>query len=281
MNKRSISPLIKVRTRVLLLLVVAILFTSVTGCVIEQPNNEMSATTNPVSITYTYCHSYNGTSYLTGIVKNMGSWNLLNIGLQAEGYANNTTRERGYAGPQTGVNSTLLPGESTPFMITMSQTTSDINTTNDQIHITSASSKLATSTRNITSNRSITQVSTQTVKKCDLLYKIMPPEYKLAKTEPNLLTITNNKTRFSNQTISVSGEVYNGGNKNVTAYLVAVAFYRNDGYVLGVFVSKPQGELGPKQTAQFQIDIPSHFFDSSISSVNATKIEEYAYELTS
>jgi hypothetical protein len=281
MSKRSISPSIKVRARVLLLLVAAMLFTSITGCVIEQPNNETSAITNPVSITYTYCHSYNGTSYLTGIIKNVGTWNLLNVGLQAEGYANNTTRERGYAGPQTGVNSTLLPGESTPFMITMSQTTSAINTTNDQIHITSASLKIATSTRNITSNKSMTQVGTQIVKKCDLLYKIMPPEYKLVKTEPNLLTITNNKTRFSNQTISVSGEVYNGGTKNVTASLVAVAFYGNDGYVLGVFVSNPQGELGPKQTAQFQIDVPSHFFDSSISSVNATKIEEYAYELSS
>jgi hypothetical protein len=90
------------------------LLASITGCVSEQPNNETSATPNPINITYTYCLSYNGTSYLTGVIKNVGTWNLLDISLQAEGYANNTTRELGYAGPQTGVNSTLLPGEGTP-----------------------------------------------------------------------------------------------------------------------------------------------------------------------
>jgi hypothetical protein len=282
MRKRSISPSIQLHARLLLLVVVAMLLVSITGCVSEQPNNETSATPNPVNITYTYCHSYNGTSYLTGVIKNVGTWNLLDISLQAEGYANNTTRELGYAGPQTGVNSTLLPGQGTPFMIKMSRATSDVNTTSgNQAQITSAGSKPATSTRNITSNGSTTQVGTLTAKKCDLRYKIMAPEYKLSKTEPNLLTVTNNKTSFSNQTISVSGEVYNGGTKNVTSSLVAVAFYRNDGDVLGVFVGKPQEELGPNKTASFQIDIPSHFFDSSISSVNETRIEEYAYELTS
>ena len=166
-------------------------------------------------------------------------------------------------------------------MIKMSQTTSGINTTTSQTQVASVSSKIATSTRNISSNKSITQANTLVTKTCDLQYKIMAPEYKLSKTEPTLLTITNNKTRFSNQTISVSGEVYNEGTKNVTTSLVAVAFYRNDGYVLGIFVGSPQGELGPNKTAPFQIEIPSHFFDSSNSSVNATRIEEYAYELTS
>jgi len=258
------------------------LFTSITGCVSEQPNNQTSANTSLVNITYTYCHSYNGTSYLTGVIKNVGGWNILDLSLQAEGYANNTTRERGDAGPQTGVKSTLLPGESTPFMINMSKTTSGINTTANRTQVTSVSSKIATSTRNISSNKSITQVNTLVAKTCDLQYKIMAPEYKLSKTEPTLLSITNNKTRFSNQTISVSGEVYNEGTKNVTSSLVAVAFYRNDGYVLGVFVGSQQGELVPNKTSPFQIDIPSHFFDSSNLSVNATRIEEiYAYELTS
>jgi hypothetical protein len=257
------------------------LFTSITGCVTEQPNNQTSGSAYPVNITYTYCHSYNGTSFLTGVIKNVGTWNLVDLSLQAEGYANNTTREQGSAGPQTGVKSALLPGESTPFMIKMSQTTSGINTTTSQTQVASVSSKIATSTRNISSNKSITQANTLVTKTCDLQYKIMAPEYKLSKTEPTLLTITNNKTRFSNQTISVSGEVYNEGTKNVTTSLVAVAFYRNDGYVLGVFVGSPQGELGPNKTAPFQIEIPSHFFDSSNSSVNATRIEEYAYELTS
>jgi hypothetical protein len=63
------------------------LLASITGCVSEQPNNETSATPNPINITYTYCLSYNGTSYLTGVIKNVGTWNLLDISLQAEGYA--------------------------------------------------------------------------------------------------------------------------------------------------------------------------------------------------
>lgn len=281
MRKRSTLPSIRLQACALLILVAAMLFTSITGCVTEQPNNQTSGSAYPVNITYTYCYSYNSTSFLTGVIKNAGTWNLVDLSLQAEGYANNTTREQGYAGPQTGVKSTLLPGESTPFMIKMSQTTSGINTAASQTQVASVSSKIATSTRNISSNKSITQVNTLVAKTCDLLYKIMAPEYKLSKTEPTLLSITNNKTRFSNQTISVSGEVFNEGTKNVTSSLVAVAFYRDDGYVLGVFVGSPQGELGPNKTAPFQIDIPSHFFDSSNSSVNATRIEEYAYELTS
>jgi hypothetical protein len=281
MRKKFALPSFQLLTCAFLVLVAALLFSSITGCVNEQPNNQTSGSAYPVNISYTHCYSYNGTSYLTGVIKNVGTWNLVDLRLKAEGNASNTTRERGDAGPQTGVKSTLLPGESAPFMINMSKTTLGIQTALSQTQVALVSSKIATSTRNNSSNKSITQVSTLVVKTCDLEYSIMAPEYKLSKTEPNLISITNNKTRFSNQTISVSGEVYNEGTKNITSSLVAVAFYRNDGYVLGVFVGSPPGELGPNKTAPFQIDIPSHFFDSSNSSVNATRIEEYAYELAS
>jgi outer membrane murein-binding lipoprotein Lpp len=280
--RRFTSPRIQSHACVLLILVIVMLFVSITGCVSEQPTNESSSTTSPVSITYTHCYAYNNTSYLTGVIKNVGTQNLSDVSLQAEGYANNTTLERGYAGPQTGVSSTLLPGESAPFMIKMSQTASEVKTTAaSATQVASTISKPAVSTKNITSSRAVTQLSTLTAKRCNLRYKIMAPEYKLSKTEPNLLTIANNKTRFSNQTISVSGEIYNGGLKNVTSSLAAVAFYTNDGYVLGVFVSRPLVELGPKNTVPFQIDITRDFFNPPISSVNATRIEEYAYELTS
>jgi len=280
--RRFTSPRIQSHACVLLILVIVMLLVSITGCVSEQLTNETSSTTSPVNITYTHCYAYNNTSYLTGVIKNVGTQNLSDVSLQAEGYANNTTLERGYAGPQTGVSSTLLPGESIPFMIKMSQTTSEVKTTAaNATQVTSTISKPAVSTKNITSSRAVTQLSTLTAKKCNLRYKIMTPDYKLSKTEPNLLTIANNKTRFSNQTISVSGEIYNGGSKNVTSSLAAVALYTNDGYVLGVFVSRPLVELGPKSTVPFQIDIPRDFFNPLISSVNATRIEEYAYELTS
>jgi hypothetical protein len=249
--------------------------------VTEQPSSERaSPTINPVNVTYTHCYTYNNTSYLTGIITNVGTQNLVDVSLQAEGYANNTTQEGGYAGPETGVNSTLLPGEDAPFMIKMSPVAlGAMNTTPPNLtHVTSANLTSGTSTRNITSNRSTNQTSAQQAKKCDLRYKIFP-EYKLLNATPYPLAIANNKTRFSNQTISVSGEVYNGGTENVNSSLVAVAFYGNDGYVLGVFVGRPQGELAPKKTAPFQIDIATSSF--SISSKNIARTEVYAYKLIS
>jgi hypothetical protein len=149
----------------------------------------------------------------------------------------------------------------------------------NQTQVASASLKTATSTRNITSNNSKTQTSTQPAKKYNLSYRILPPDYKISNENPYPLTIANNKTRFSSQTISVSGEVYNGGTENVNSSFVAVAFYGNDGHVLGVFVGRPQGEMAPKKTAPFQIDIATSSF--SISSKNVTRTEVYAYKFTS
>ncbi len=180
-----------------------------------------------------------------------------------------------------GVNSTLLPGETAPFMIKMlpvafgSASTTPLN----QTQVASANLKTATSTRNITSNNSKTQTSTQPAKKYNLSYRILPPDYKISNENPFPLAILNNKTHFLNQTISgVSGEVYNGGTENVNSSVVAVALYRKDGNVLGVFAGKPQGELAPKKTAPFQIDIPRNF---SLSLADVARTEVYAYKFTS
>ena len=279
MNKQTIAPPIRLRACALLILVAVTLTATLAGCVTEQPSSEStSPAINLVNVTYTHCYTYNNTSYLTGIITNAGTQNLVDVSLQAEGYANNTTQERGYAGPETGVNSTLLPEEATPFMIKMSPVAlGAINTTQPNgTHIASANLTSGTSTKNITSSRSTNQTSAQPATKCDLLYKIFP-EFKLLNATPYPLAIVNNKTRFSNQTISVSGEVYNGGTENVNSSFVAVAFYGNDGYVLGVFVGRPQGELAPKKTAPFQIDIATSTF--SISSKNVTRTEVYAYNI--
>jgi hypothetical protein len=266
----------------LLILVAVTLTATLAGCVTEQPSSDRtSPTINLVNVTHTYYYTYNGTSYLTGIIKNIGTQNLVDVSLQAEGYANNTTYERGHTGPETGVNSTLLPGETAPFMIKMlpvafgSASTAPIN----QTQVASANLKTATSTRNITSNNSKTQTSTQPAGKYNLSYRILPPDYKISNESPFPLAILNNKTHFLNQTISgVSGEVYNGGTENVNSSVVAVALYRKDGNVLGVFVSKPQGELAPKKTAPFQIDIPGNF---SLSLADVARTEVYAYKFTS
>ncbi len=264
------------------LLILVSLAVSFAGCLTEQPNNETThSTVNAVNVTHTYYYTHNGTSYLTGIIKNMGTQNLVDVSLQAEGYANNTTYERGYAGPETGVNSTLLPGETTPFMIKMlpvafgRASTTPLN----QTRVASANFKTAASTRNITSNNSKTQTSAQPAKKYNLRYRILLPDYKLSNENPYPLAIANNKTTFFNQTISgVSGEVYNGGTENVNSSVAAVALYRKDGNVLGVFAGKPQGELAPEKTAPFQIDIPRNF---SISLAEVARTEVYAYKFTS
>ncbi|MGZ4890713.1 MAG: hypothetical protein ACXV2B_00410 [Halobacteriota archaeon] len=269
-------------TRACALLILVSLAVSFAGCLTEQSNNETTqATVNAVNVTHTYYYTYNGTSYLTGIIKNMGTQNLVDVSLQAEGYANNTTYERGYAGPETGVNSTLLPGETTPFMIKMLPVASGgaSTTPRNQTKAASANFKTAASTRNITSNSSKTQTGTQPAKKYNLSYRILLPDYKLSNENPYPLAIANNKTTFLNQTIiGVNGEVYNGGTENVNSSVVAVALYRKDGNVLGVFAGKPQGELAPEKTAPFQIDIPRNF---SISLANVARTEVYAYKFTS
>jgi len=282
MIKRTIAPPIRLRACVLLILVAVTLTATLAGCVTEQPSNQTtSPTINPVNVTHTYYYAYNGTSYLTGIIKNIGTQNLVNVRLQAEGYANNTTYERGYAGPETGVNSAVLPGESAPFMIKMLPVTSSGASTTplNQTQVASANLKTVASTRNITSNNSKTQTSAQPAEKYNLSYRILPPDYMISNENPFPLAIVNNKTQLVNQTISgVSGEVYNGGTENVNSSAVAVALYTKDGNVLGVFVSKPQGELAPKKTAPFQIAIPRNF---SISSADVARTEVYVYKFTS
>jgi hypothetical protein len=289
MNKTTIAPWIKVRACASLVLVALTLIASLAGCVTEQANNGSASTSNPVNVTHTYYYNYNGTSYLTGIIKNVGTQNLVDISLQAEGYANNTTYERGYAGPETGVNSTVLPGETAPFMIKMLPLSSGAasSTTLNQTHVALAALKTRTSARNSTSNNSktqtrtrpATQTSTQPVKKYTLSYRILPPDYKLSNENAYPLAIADYKTYVLDKTISgVSGEVYNGGTEYVNSSVVAVALYAKDGDVLGVFVGKTQGELTPKKTTLFQIDIPRNF---SIALADVARTQVYAYEFTS
>jgi len=281
MNKTTIAPRIPTRVCALLVLVVLILTASLAGCVTEQSNNGSTSTINPVNVTHTYYYTYNGTSYLTGIIKNIGTQNLVDTSLQAEGYANNIIYEQGYAGPETGVNSTILPGQTAPFMIEMLPVASSIasSTALGQPQVVSPKSKTATSTRNVTSTNSKAQTSAQLAKKYNLSYRILPPGYELSSESPYQLAIADYKTYIVNKTITgVSGEVYNGGTENVNSSLVAVALYGKNGNVLGVFIGKPQGEVAPKKTTLFQIDIPRNF---SISLADVDRTQVYAYELTS
>jgi len=277
MKKTTSAPWMQNCACVLLVFVELTLTASFAGCVTEQPNNGSASAVNLVNITNTYYYTYNGTPYLTGMIKNTGTQNLVDISLGAEGYANNTTYERGYASPETGVNSTILPGETAPFMIEMLPVASSGATSIhlNQVVVASANLKTATSTRNITSNNSKTKTSTQQAKKYNLSYRILPPDYKISNESAYALAIADYKISVLNRTIrSVSGEVYNGGTANVNSSVVAVALYSKDGNVLGVFVGRSQGEFAPKKTAVFQINIPRNF---SISLTEAARVDVYAY----
>jgi len=281
MKKTTNAPWMQKCACALLVLVALTLTASLAGCVTEQPNNGSASTINSVNVTHTYYYAYNGTPYLTGIIKNTGTQNLVDTSLQAEGYANNITYERGYASPETGVNSTILPGQTAPFMIEMLPVASSgaSSIPLNQTVVASANLKTATSTRNITSNNSKTKTSTQQAKKYNLSYRILPPDYKISNESAYALAIADYKISVLNRTIrSVSGEVYNGGTANVNSSVVAVALYSKDGNVLGVFVGKSQGEFAPQKTAVFQIDIPRNF---SISLTDVARVEVYAYEFTS
>jgi len=268
----------QVAARTCVMLTIVTLAISLSGCLTEQPANETQhPTIDPVNVTHTHYYVYNGTPYLTGIIKNVGTQNLVDLSLQAEGYVNNTTIERGYAGPETGVNSIIPPGGNAPFMIKMSSVTASgsSTTTLNRTPIASAI-KTATSKRTIRSNSSKNQTSNAQQAES---YKILPPNYTLSNGNPYPLTIVNNKTYVLNQTIrGVNGEVYNGGTENVNSAVVAVALYGKDGNVLGVFAGKPQGTWGPTQTAPFEINFPTSF---SISLANIARIELYVYEFSS
>ncbi|MGB9370403.1 MAG: hypothetical protein WCB79_00475 [Halobacteriota archaeon] len=270
------APPILTRACALLILATLAITVSFAGCLTAQPNNDTtSPAIYPVNVTHTQHYNYNGTSYLTGIIKNVGTQNLINVSLQAEGYANNTTDERGYGAPQTGINATIMPGETSPFMIKMLPVTSNAKTTLAARASASISSLPLPNARNTTANKSASRPVAQTAKKPDL-YRIFP-EYKLSSVDPYPLSIENGKTIFSNKTISVSGEVYNGGAQNVNSSVVAAALYKKDGNVLGVFVGISQ-RADSEKTAPFEIDIPRGNFP--ISSADVARTQVYAYELT-
>ncbi len=215
--------------------------TGAAGC-LNKPS-QTAAAANP-AIEDKYYYNYNGTSFLTGKLINRGQENLVNVNLQAEGYANDTVYERGLAGPNTGIKSVIRPNESSPFMIKMSPVTSQNATASSQAHPS------------------------------QLSYRIIPQISSSSAVQPYPLSTINTKAVAVNQAINVSGEVYNEGNQNITSSIAAVAFYQENGTVLGVFTGRPLGDLGPKQTAPFQIDVQTSAFP-----IQPARSEIYAYEL--
>ncbi len=222
--------------------VALIVATGAAGCLNTQPPTAVGS--DSIRIDNRYYYNYNGTSFLTGILVNTAQQSLVNVNLQAEGYANDTVYERGLAGPDTGIKSVILPNENSTFMIKMSPVTAQNATTSSQ------------------------------AQKPQLNYRIVPQIGSMSAVQPYPLSTINTKAAAVNQAINVSGEVYNGGNQNVTSSIVAAAFYQENGTVLGVFTGSPQGDLGPKETAPFEIDVQTSAFP-----IKPARTEIYAYEL--
>lgn len=213
------------------------------GCLSKQ-SQPTTITSDQLEIKNKYFFNYNGTSFLTGILVNKATESLVNINLQAEGYVNDTVYERGHAGPDTGIKSVILPNESSPFMIRM----------------------IPVAPHNATTIPSAQQPQ--------LSYRIEPQVKSLSSATPYPLSTINTKATAFNQAINVSGEIYNGGNENVSSSIVAAAFYQENGTVLGVITGSPQGDLGPKKTAAFQIDVQTSAFP-----IKPARTEIYAYQL--
>ena len=252
---------------------------SFAGCLGQQPQNKTTVlATDPLEITHTHYYDYNGTSVLTGIIVNKGTASLTNVNLQAEGYANNTLYEQGYASSETGIKSVILPGASSPFMIKMKDIASNrTNMTLPTLSQGALRAAKASSTSKLIASKTANQPASIARKKLELRYRIKPgPEYALSDARPYPLSIVNSKATVFNKSISVSGEVYNGGGESVSSSIVAAVFYQKDGTVLGVFTASLPGALDPKRTAAFQIDVPKITFP-----ITPARAEVYAYKLTS
>ncbi len=226
-----------------LILLIAVLSSIATAGCINKQSQQTAITSDQLEVKNKYFFNYNGTSYLTGILVNRAPKSLVNTNLQAEGYFNDTIYERGRAGPDSGIKSVLLPNESSPFMIKMVPTSSP-------------------------------GTSAQPTQKPELSYRIEPQVTPSLSARPYPLSAINTKAAASNQAINVSGEIYNGGNENISSSIVAAAFYQENGTVLGVFTGNPQGELGPERTTPFQIDVQTSAFP-----MKPARTEVYAYEL--
>ncbi len=243
------------------------------GC-LNKESQPTTVTSDQLQIINKHYFDYNGTSFLTGTVVNKAKESLINTNLQAEGFINDTVYERGHAGPDSGIKSVIVPNESAPFMIRMVPVTSQVAAPTP-----APKSQNSTNTTSVgKTDRGASQTSNQTVatsvQKPQLSYRIEPQVKSVSSTQPYPLSVINAKAAAYTQAITVSGEVYNGGSKNVTSSIVAAVFYENNGTVLGVFTGSPQGDLAPTKTAPFQIDVKTDAFP-----IKPARSEVYAYEL--
>jgi hypothetical protein len=229
----------------------------------------------------------NNTTYITGIAENAGNKSIVDLYLEAVGYNENSTiLKRGYAGSINGIKPIIAPGDESPFMIRLSDVTNTSMNNSEKTSITAITLNATKNLRTDTLSQNETPNITQTVatrssapsyyNRSIASYKIKP-HYTESAEKPYSLIVINNKTIDGNQKRIVAGEIYNNGTKVINLSVVAVALYKRDGTVLGVFLNYVNAQIPPAKTSAFQIEIQKN--DLPINAKEIAFIELYAYRV--
>jgi hypothetical protein len=269
--------------------VITILFTILTcslvvsGCLREAPSSPVS---DILTIRGVSLQLLNNTTYITGIAENEGNKSIVDLYLEAVGYNDNSTiLKRGYASPTGGIKPIIAPGDESPFMIRLSDVTNMSINNSEKTSIAAitlnATKNLKTDTFSQNGASNITQAvatrsSAPSYNRSIASYKIKP-HYTESAEKPYSLIVINNKTIDGSQKRIVAGEIYNNGTNVVNSSVVAVALYKRDGTVLGVFLNYVNAQIPPAKTSAFQIEIQKN--DFPINAKEIAFIELYAYKV--
>lgn len=271
--------------------VITLLFTILTcslvvsGCLREEA--PLSPASDILTIKGLSLQLLNNTTYITGIAENAGNISIVDLYLEAVGYNENSTiLKRGYAGPINGIKPIIAPGDESPFMIRLSDVTNTSMNNSEKTSITAITLSATKNLRTDTLSQNETPNITQTVatrssapsyyNRSIASYKIKP-HYTESAEKPYSLIVINNKTIDGNQKRIVAGEIYNNGTKVINSSVVAVALYKRDGTVLGVFLNYVNAQIPPAKTSAFQIEIQKN--DFPINAKEIAFIELYAYRV--
>ena len=271
--------------------VITILFTILTcslvvsGCLREEA--PLSPAPDILTIKGLSLQLLNNTTYITGIAENVGNKSIIDLYLEAVGYNENSTiLKRGYASPISGIKPIIAPGDESPFMIRLSDVTNMSMNNSEKTSITAitlnATKNLRTDTLSQNETPNITQAvaarssASSYYNRSIASYKIKP-HYTESAEKPYSLIVINNKTIDGSQKRIVAGEIYNNGTKVVNSSVVAVALYKRDGTVLGVFLNYVNAQIPPAKTSAFQIEIQKN--DFPINTKEIAFIELYAYKV--
>ena len=286
-KSQGIQNKLKCRSKYMITILFTILTCSliVSGCLREEA--PLAPASDILTVKGLSLQLLNNTTYITGIAENVGNKSIVDLYLEAVGYNENSTiLKRGYAGPMSGIKPIIAPGDESPFMIRLSDVTNVSMNNSEKTSITTITLNATKNIRTDTLSQNETPSITQTVairssapsyyNRSIANYKIKP-HYTESTQKPYSLIVINNKTIDENQKRIVAGEIYNNGTKVINSSVVAVALYKREGTVLGVFLNYVNVQIPPAKTSAFQIEIQKN--DFPINAKEIAFIELYAYRV--